>query len=315
MKRWMALVAVIVLSGCGEHGARRVQGYVEGEFVHVASPIAGQLKELDVQRGAQVKAGDPLFTLEAGAETAARDEAARRLAQAEANLADARLGQRPSEIESIEAQLEQAAAALVLSETEFDRQEKLVRTGASATQELDRARSARDQDRKRKSKLEADLATARLGAREDQIAAAAANVEAQRAALAKAQWSLDQKRQAAPKAGLVFDTLYREGEWVSAGMPVVSLLPLENVSVRAFVPEPWIGTVKPGDVARVFVDGVRDPLAGRVSYVAPRAEFTPPVIYSNEAREKLVFLVRVEFDPATAARLNPGQPVDVDFGP
>lgn len=310
----MVLAAVLVLAGCGARSGRRVQGYVEGEFVHVASPIAGQLEKLDVRRGEQVNAGEPLFALEAVAETAARNEAARRLSQAEANLADARLGLRPSEIDAIAAQLEEATAALELSETEFARQEKLVRTGASATQELDRARSTRDQDRKRKAKLEADLATARLGAREDQIVAAAANVEAQRAALAKAQWSLDQKRQSAPKAGLVFDTLYREGEWVGAGMPVVSLLPPENVNVRAFVPEQWIGTVKPGDEVRVFVDGVGEPLVGRVSYVAPRAEFTPPVIYSNEAREKLVFLVRVDFDSATAVRLNPGQPVDVDFG-
>ena len=315
MKRIIAAMCVLALAGCGREPGRRVQGYVEGEFVFVASPLAGQLDRLDVRRGGNARIGDPLFVLESAAEVAARDEAKERLAEAEASLADARVGQRPSEIESLEAQLEQAAAALEFSEKEFERQNTLEQRGVSAMQELDRARSARDQDLKKKLKLEADLATAKLGARQDQVAAAEANVEARRAALARAEWSLDQKRQAAPKAGLVFDTLYREGEWVGAGMPVVSLLPPENVNVRAYVPESWAGTVRPGREVRVFVDGRDKPLAGTVAYVAPRVEYTPPVIYSNEARQKLSYLVRVEFPPEVAATLNPGQPVDVQLNP
>lgn len=307
------LLAVAVFAGCSRRDNHRVQGYVEGEFVNVASPLAGQLETLSVARGGKVKAGEPLFALEHGAESATYDEALRRLAEAKAMLADAKVGQRPSEIEAMQAQLDEAEAALVLSEKEFERQSRLVRTGASAPQDLDRARATRDQDRQRVEKMKADLATARLGSRSDQVAAAEANVRAEEAAAARAKWSLDQKKQAAPKSGLVFDTMYREGEWVGAGMPVVSLLPPENVIVRAFVPESWVGSVKPGDAVQVFVDGVKSEFPGRVIYVAPRAEFTPPVIYSNEARQKLVFMVRIGFEPDDAARLNPGQPVDVQF--
>lgn len=314
--KWLVIgICLLAFAGCDRATGRRVQGYVDGDFVLVASPLGGRLEHLDVCRGEQTKEGAPLFVLESGREEAAKEEAVAQLAEAEATLADARLGLRPSEIESLEAQLEQAVAALDYSEKEFKRQDVLARKGVSAPQELDRARSVRDQDLKRKLRLEADLATARLGARRDQIAAAEANVKARHGALALAEWNLDQKRLRAPKTGLVFDTLYREGEWVGAGMPVVSLLPPENVSVRAYIPESWVGTVRPGQKARVVVDGRETPILGIVSYIAPRAEYTPPVIYSNEARQKLSFLARIEFPPDVAATLNPGQPVDVDFAP
>ena len=309
-----ALAALCALASCSRSDRNRVQGYVEGEFVYVASPLAGALESLQVKRGAQVKAGDPLFALESASEKAARDEAERRLAQGRANLEDTKKGKRPSEIESIEAQLKQARAALALSETDFARQEKLVQSGMIAVQDFDRARSARDQDRQRVAQLEADLKTAQLGSRSDQIAAAEANVRALEATLAKAEWELSQKRQAAPQAGLVFDTLYREGEWVAAGRPVVALLPPQNIKVRAFVPERQIGAIQPGERVRVTVDGVREPFIGRVSFISPQAEYTPPVIYSQESRDKLVFMIEAIFDPKSAVNLHPGQPVDVQFG-
>ncbi len=308
------LAALCLLASCGRSDRNRVQGYVEGEFVYVASPLAGALESLQVKRGAQVKAGDPLFALESASEKAARDEAERRLAQGRANLEDTKKGKRPSEIESIEAQLKQARAALALSETDFARQEKLVQSGMIAVQDFDRARSARDQDRQRVAQLEADLKTAQLGSRSDQIAAAEANVRALEATLAKAEWELSQKRQAAPQAGLVFDTLYREGEWVAAGRPVVALLPPQNIKVRAFVPERQIGAIQPGERVRVTVDGVREPFIGRVSFISPQAEYTPPVIYSQGSRDKLVFMIEAIFDPKSAVNLHPGQPVDVQFG-
>jgi HlyD family secretion protein len=303
-----------IIVNCGRPATDRMQGYVEGEFVYVASPFAGQLKQLRVRRGGQVKAGDPLFTLENDSEKDARDEAERRMAQARANLEDVKKGKRPSEIEAIEAQHGQAKAALELSDKELARQERLLLSNATAPQDVDRARSARDQERHRIAQLDADLKTAKLGARSDQIAEAEANLRATEAALMKAEWALSQKRQISPEAGLVFDTLYREGEWVAAGRPVVALLPPQNIKVRAFVPETKVSRIHPGDRVRVFVDGLREPISGTVTFVSPEAEYTPPVIYSRESRDKLVFMTETVFDPKTAASLHPGQPVDVQFG-
>jgi HlyD family secretion protein len=242
-----ALLLLLLLGGCSDPPQNRFQGYVEGEFVYVASPLAGQLETLSVQRGQEVTAGQPLFALDETAEKAAR---------------------------------EQIEAALVLSEAELARQEKLFRTGVAANQDLDRARSTRDQDKQR---------------------------------LSQTDWSFDQKKQAAPKSGLVYDTLFRQGEWVPAGKPVVVLLPPQNIKVRAFVPETRIGSIHYGDTVQVTVDGVKDPFLGKVSYISPRAEYTPPVIYSRESRAKLVFMVESVFDPSAAAKLHPGQPVDVEF--
>ncbi len=310
----LAALALFVLDGCGRQESNRVQGYVEGEFVYVASPLAGILEKLYIQRGDQVSAGDFLFDLDSTPQKAARDEAQRRLAQARANLADAIKARRPSEIESIEAQLKQARAALSFSEIEFTRQQKLLESGAVSTQAYDRAQSTRDQDRQRVAQLEADLETANLGSRTDQIKAAEENVRAQEATLARTEWDLSQMRQSAPRSGVIFDTLFREGEWVAAGRPIVVLLPPENVKVRAFVPETQIGSIHWGDTVRVIVDGIKEPFIGKVSFISPRAEFTPPVIYSQETRSKLVFMIEVRFDPAASANLHPGQPVDVQFG-
>jgi HlyD family secretion protein len=310
----IALAGLSVLASCSNQQSNRVQGYVEGEFVYVASPLAGQLESLYVQRGQQVNAGDPLFALDSTAERAARDEAERRLAQGQSSLEDAKKPRRPTEIESIEAQLRQARAALTFSDKEFERQERLVKSGARSQEDFDRSRSTRDQDRQRVAQLEADLATAQLGSRIDQIQAAEANVRALTATLARAEWELSQKSQNAPQAALVFDTLYREGDWVASGRPVVVLLPPKNVKVRAFVPETRFGTIRYGEPVRVFVDGVPEPFTGKGSFISPRAEYTPPVIYSRESREKLVFMIEAVFDPKIAAKLHPGQPVDVEFG-
>ena len=310
-----AAIATAVLVACNRPPSDRVQGYVEGEFVYVASPFAGALESLSVRRGAQVRSGDALFALERVSEKAARDEAERRLSQALANVEDARKGKRPTEIDSLKAQLKQAQAALRLSTREVTRQEGLREVpGAAVELEVDRARAARDQDRQRVAQLEADLNTALLGSRTDQVIAAEAEVRAREAALARAEWELGQKRQQAPKSGLVFDTLYREGEWVPAGRPVVVLLPPENIKVRAFVSETRVGAIHPGDDAQISMDGVQKLFSGKVSYIAPRAEYTPPVIYSQESRDKLVFMVEVVFEPSAASDLNPGQPVDVQFG-
>ena len=310
---WLALLTAGLSAGCNTSESDHVTGYVEGEYVYVSSALGGTLETLPVQRGDRVQAGALLFLLDDAPQQAAKDEAERRLAQSRARLDDARKGQRPSEIESLNAQLQQARAVLSQAESDLGRQESLARAKANTTEDLDRARSAYEQAEQHVAQLKADLETAQLGARTDQVRAAEADVHAMEAALVRTEWDLRQMRQSAPQAGVVFDTLYRQGEWVPAGHPVVALLPPENIKVRAFVPQDRIATIQPGQTARVAVDGVPQAFAGRVSFISPDAEFTPPVIYSRESRDKLVFLVEIRFDVEVAAKLHPGQPVEVHF--
>ena len=154
-------------------------------------------------------------------------------------------------------------------------------------------------------------ATAGLGARPDEIRASEAEVASARAALAQADWKLRQKTVASTVAGVVTDTNFVKGEWVNSGLPVVAVLPPENIKVRFFVPETRLGGVRVGQGVELSCDGCPAKIPATISYVASQAEFTPPVIYSRENRAKLVFLVEARPAKADATKLHPGQPVDV----
>jgi HlyD family secretion protein len=308
MAPWLAMLG---LAGCTARPPTAWQGYIEGEFVYVGGPLGGQLTNLAVRRGTEVQAGQMLFELEGAAEAEAAREAEGRLAQAGAHLDNLNKGRRPTEIASLESQLQSAQSSLELSTLELERQTKLKEAGANSLQEMDAARSRREVDLGRVNSLKAELETARLGGRTDEIKAAEADVQTARAALGRARWAVAQKRQTAPAAAWVQDTLYREGEFVVAGFPVVALLPPANIKVRFFVPQAQLVSVRPGVVVSVNPDGAPAPLKATVNYISARAEFTPPVIYSKENRAKLVFMVEAVFNPAEARELRPGQPVDV----
>jgi HlyD family secretion protein len=296
---------------CSAPQEAALQGYAEGEFVRVGAPFAGTLVRLDVQRGSRVEAGAPLFALEAENETAARREAEDRMKRAQAQLENLLTGRRASEVDAVRAQLAQAQAAAALSAAELRRAEDLVAKGFLSRQRLDEAKSAVERDRARLDETRAQLATAQLAARPDEIRAAQADVSAARATLEQAEWRLRQRTAVTTVAGVVTDTLYVRGDWVGAGQPVVSLLPPENVKARFYVPEPRLGAVKVGQAVELRCDGCAEPIRAAVTWIAPQAEFTPPVIYSKDSRAKLVYLVEARPTAADAARLKPGQPLDV----
>ncbi len=257
-------LATFFTAGCSLNSSNVFQGYIEGEYVYVASPLGGALTNLAVARGDEVKAGQMLFELERGSEAAAVQQAEKNLAQAKANLA--------------------------LPEAEYTRRLQLRKDqGVISAEELDQSRAQHDADQ--------------------------AQVAAQIAALDKARWSFDQKQQFAPTNALVQDTLYRVGEWVAAGNPVIELLPPGNIKVRFFVPQAALPRIKPGQTVSVTFDGGQHSYSATVNYISTQAEFTPPVIYSQENRAKLVFMIEAKFSPADAADLRPGQPVDVQVNP
>lgn len=307
----LAALGLLILTACTRPAPAGWQGYLEGEFVYVASPLAGRLETLAVAKGTRVAAAAPLFTLEHVSELAAQRQAAEQLRAAQARLADLKKGSRPSELAALEARLAQARSAAELSQLELARQENLAKTNVISAADLDRARLTHERNSRATEELAAQLATAGLGARTDTIAAAEADVSAARAAKERADWSVAQKTQSAPRAAFVYDTLYREGEFVGAGAPVIALLPPENMKVRFYVPEAEFAALKAGDTVRVTLTG-RPPLEARVSYLSPKPEFTPPVLYNRENRAKLVFLIEATFTDLAAARdLHPGQPADV----
>jgi HlyD family secretion protein len=305
-------LVLVLLAGCQQGPPAGYPGYVEAEYVRVGAPLAGTLARLAVQRGDTVAIDAPLFTLESASERAARAEAESRVAAAQSALANLEKARRPPEIAAARAQLAQAEASLRQSEADLARTRKLVADHFLPPQKLDEARAGRDRDRARVGELTAQVQLTQLPARADEIAGARAELKAAGDALAQAQWRVDQKAQAAPAAGLVVDTLFRPGEWVAAGAPVVSLLPPGHLKVRFYVPEASVASLRLGAPVTIRCDGCAAPIGARIAFIAPQAEYTPPVIYSRENRAKLVFLVEARpDDPAPGGNLKAGLPVEV----
>ena len=306
---WLGLGLAAALTGCFREARSGYQGYVEGEFVNVATSEPGRLDQLAVNKGGQVEIGAPLFVLESASEAAALRQAQEQLAAAAAQWQDVQAGKRPQELEVIRAQLEQAKAEATRAATDLARDAAQIDGGGIAQAQLDRSRAAAEASAARVREIERQLDVANLPARDEQIKAQAAQVAAAQAAVDQMEWRLRQKAVVAPVSGLVFDTLYQQGEWVPAGRPVIRLLPPGNVKIRFFVPETALGGVSVGQSLVIRCDGCPADIPAVVSYISTEAEYTPPIIYSNETRSKLVFMV--EARPQDGLELHPGQPVQV----
>lgn len=307
---WAATLAAL-LAGCADKETDYFPGYAEAEYVRLASPIAGTLARLYVQRGDRVQQNAPAYALEQESERAAREEAAFRVQRAQAQLANLQKGKRPDEIAAVRAQLAQAQAARRLSADNLARVTKLVADRFLSPAALDEARSAAERDRGRVNELQAQLRVAQLGARPDEIEAAQQDLKAAQAQLAQAEWRLEQKTQRIPVAAEVADVLYREGEFVPAASPVVSLLPPQNIKLRFFVAEPVLPRLKLGQDVAVSCDGCQAPMTATISYLSSAPEYTSPLIYSKENRASLVFMIEARPKPEYAQLLHPGQPVEI----
>ena len=303
-------VLLLLLSACNRDSSPSWQGYAEGEYVYVAAPRGGRLLELSVHKGETVNVGAPLFRLDPEPEATAVAEARKRLEQAGFRRDDLSSGERPSEIAALQALREQALAARDLAQKEFIRQEDLFAENVTSRELLDRSRAALEQSRAAVAELDARLTTARLGGRSGQRQALSAEAAALGEALRQAEWNLSQKSPTAPNSGLVFDTLFEMGELVPAGTPVVILLPPHREGRRAFS--------SPNRSLRGSIPAAESSCAStaanfrrRSAIISPQAEYTPPVIYSRDSRGKLVYLVEARPDVTEAARLKPGQPLEV----
>jgi HlyD family secretion protein len=303
--------AALLLAACAEKKPDHFNGYAEADYVRLAAPVAGTLVKLHLNRGDRVDAGAPAFILEQENERAAREEAAFRVRQAQAQLENLEKGKRPDEVNALREQFNQAQAAQRLSASSLQRQRKLLADKFIAPAALDEARAAAQRDSARTNEMRAQLRLAQLGARSDEIAAARESLKAAEAQLAQADWVLAQKTQRIPVRGEVADVLYREGEFVPAGAPVVSLLAPQNIKLRFFVPELVLGALRTGQEITVHCDGCASDLQAKISYVSSTPEYTSPLIYSKETRSSLVFMIEARPASAQAAALHPGQPVEV----
>jgi HlyD family secretion protein len=301
-----------LLAGCHSDDTPIYQGYVEGEFIYLAAPQAGYLKSLDSPRGTRVSEGQAVFVVGADLEIDALLEAEARADSARGRVENLKEPRRQAEIATLEANLRAAQANLRLARIQLERQKSLARENFVSQAAIDEAASNHDQ-----ALAQAEAARQQLSAhqdtlgREPEVRSAEAELQAAQAQTAQRRWTVDRKTVSAPVAGSVADTWYRPGEWVPAGSPVASLLPDDRRRLRFYVPETDLARIQTGQAVEAHCDGCAAPIRAIIDFIAPQAEFTPPVIYSQGSREKLVF--RVEAAPAReqAAALRPGLPVDV----
>jgi len=311
MKHARPVIIILLLAGAaallwyflsGQKRERLLSGYIEGESLFLAAPVAGTVGTITAQEGQRVGAGASLFTIDP-ATLSAQGE------QARAQVAEAR-----TQIAAAQAQAQQAEAEATAAAADADR----------ARRDLNRLLSVRREDSAAVAGKDIDAAQAALREANARLDAARETAQARRAQIAAARAQEDQAKGGerevgirvgqlsppAPSAARVEEVFYRPGEWVAANQPVVSLLPDDRIKIRFFVPEQEVARYRPGRSVRFSCDGCAAGLDAKISYVSPRPEFTPPIIFSRDSRDRLVFMV--EALPAKPANLMPGLPVDVE---
>lgn len=269
----LCLLASGIITGCSNSDNLQAQGYIEGKYTYLSASFPGKLLQLNVHRGSSVSAGQLLFTLEAEPENADLQAQRQQAIQAKATIA-------------------QIEAALKLGMIDLKRKQALFKKGVIQQAMLDEAQANVDQYKARRQEAAAQLAAAQ-------------------AIVDKAVWAKTQKSVTAPASGAIFDTYYQAGEMVPTGQPVVSLLVPQNIKAIFYVPQPQLGRLRLAAPITVECDGCAKTIAGRISYISPQVEYTPPVIFSKETRSKLVYRIEAEFNPDIALQLHPGQPVTI----
>ena len=302
-------LAASLFTSCGPAAPLAV-GYVEGEFVRLAPIEAAEVRVINVRRGDQVVAGQPLAVLEDTDAQIAVSQASAALAQAKAQLADLQQGRRPEEIAVLEAALRSAKAQAEEARRVFERTQDLFKRGIATQADLDKAQTSVTTAEAMVGKAEADLDVARLPARTETITAAEHQVEQAQASLEQARWRLSKRTITAPEQGRVSDVIRNPGDLSGPSAPVISILPEGAVKLKLYVPEEQFSTIQIGDRLAVSCDGCPGDLTALISYASPEPEFTPPVIYSLETRQKLSHLIEARPENG-AAQLKPGQIVDV----
>ena len=323
MKRRVALlvaglaagaVAIVLFTFPANQDAE-LPGYMEADLVLVGSEQGGRVLTLNVEEGGRVKAGDLIFTLESEEQEASVAAAKARLHEAEARLADAKAQlQRPDEIEVLEAALAQTKAMLQVASNNLERAQSLFDKGWITKAQLDDAIAQHDRNEAAVREAERRIKAAKLPGRSDMIEAAAANAEAARHALAEAEKNLGKRKVLAQTEGTVEEVYFRPGEVVNAGQAVIALLPPRNLKVRFFVAEPERAKLQVNQRIAISCDGCPSDLHAKINFIAREAEFTPPVIFSREQRQKLVYLVEARPE-GPAAELTAGQPITVRLAP
>ena len=304
---WLMGLISVVLPGFGQAPVPVWNGYAEADYVYVSAATAGPIARIAVGEGDVVVEGQVLFTLNATQQQALADAAKARVDAAQANLDNLQTGSRSEEVDVIRASLGKARADLALAQQNVERAEKLFAQGLTPQAQIDQARAALASAEAQVTQLEAQLKVAELPARDAQQIAAEANLAAAKADAARAEADLNDRVVRAPVGGQVERLFFDAGEMAGAGVPVVSLRGAGALKIKFYVNEADRPAFALGERVDVDCDGCAAGLTATIDYFASDPQFTPPIIYSRDERNRLVFLTEAQMDQQNG--ILPGQPV------
>jgi len=306
------IVSALALSACaGGDDPQEVLGTLERDRLELIAESNERLVELFVQEGDRVTADAMLARQEAGAMEPRLAQSRASLAEAERRLDDLVEGPRAREIDQARATLKGAESTLTTERREYQRVADLVERKLLSASSLDQARARRDAAQAARDEARARLRLLGEGTRPEQLAQARAAVDRARAAVAELMVSAERYSVRAPRPGLIEALPYEVGERPPVGAPLVIMLAEGAPYARVHVPEPLRVAFAAGTAVEVRIDGVADPLPGRVRYVSSQASFTPYNSLTQKDRSRLAYLAEITVEGDAASNLPAGVPVQV----
>ena len=309
------LLLAAVLQGCeGADESRRVVGQLESDRIEIAADVAEPILHIAVVEGQAVAKGDLLLMQDSSRTEARLGEAQARLAQSRARLDELTRGPREEQIAAARASVSGASRESEFRSTELQRAERLLERNLTSQESVDRARAELDAAIAQLEVQEARLQELLEGTTVEELRQAENAVRQVEAQVALLEIDTLRHRAFAPVSGVVDSILFEPGERPSAGQPVMIFLSGKQPYARAYVPEAMRVSVVPGTAAWIFVDGLPEPIPGRVRWVASEAAFTPYLALTERDRGRLSFAAKIDLDgESVAERLPDGVPVEVEF--
>ena len=325
----VALFAGLTAAACKQEAPLnqiRVSGHVEATDVRLSPEVGGRIVLFNVKEGDRVEAGTLVLRLDTRTTELSIDRARAEQRAAEAQLRLLQAGSRPEDVRQAEAQtqaarddVQAARAELTAAEADLQRFESLLAANAGSRKQRDDALTRRDVARERVQASENRMQAAeqgvvrlRAGARPQEIDAATARVAMAAAQVATAEELLKDAALVSPTRGVISEKLAEVGEVIAPRVPVLVITDLDHAWADVFVPEPAIPRIRIGQSATLFTDAGGSGLPGTVTFISPKAEFTPRNVQTAEERSKLVYRVRVTVDN-TQGILKTGMPVEAEI--
>lgn len=307
-----------ILSGCNRPAPQglKVSGTVEATIAELSFKVGGRLQERLLDEGERVVVGQTVARLDEIELNQERDARLADLRSAESVVADLQAGSRREEIARGEASLLRMRADAGRAATDFGRADELFSRGVISRMEYDAALAQRDTSAAAVTEAEEQVKLLRAGPRPDALRQARTRVDAARAALALSETRASQAVLNSPLSGLVLAKHAEPGEMVAAGAPILTVGKMDEVWIKAYIPETELGRVKVGQKARVTTDTwPGKQYEGKVTFISPQAEFTPKNVQTEKERVKLVYRIKVTL-PNPQMELKPGMPADavIDTG-